>query len=87
MFDLIGFVLFIAVPFMLGARTRSYWSALVPVALLVFAIAQYRTYEPTGDETDALPLVFMIGSGLGVLVCLAGTAFGRRFRPSAKSTR
>jgi hypothetical protein len=85
--DLIAFALFIAAPFWLGARTRSYWSAVLPVALLVFAIAQYRGYEPSGDEIDALPLLFMLGSGLGVFVCLAGAAFGRRFRPSADSAR
>jgi malonyl CoA-acyl carrier protein transacylase len=85
-FDLIVFVLFIAAPFGLGARTRSYWSALAPVALMVFAIAQYRAYEPSGDEIDALPLVFMLGSGLGVLACLTGAAFGRRYRPPADRT-
>jgi hypothetical protein len=29
----------------------------------------------------------MLGSGLGVLVCLAGAAFGRRYRPPADGTR
>ncbi len=81
-FDLIAFVLFIAAPFWLGARTRSYWSVLAPVALVVLAVALYRGSEPSGDEVDAIPLVIMIGSGLGVLVCVAGVAFGRRYRPS-----
>lgn len=87
MLDLIAFVLFIAAPFWLGARTRSYWSALPSVALFVFAVARYRAHEPSGDEVDVLPLIFMLGSGLGVFVCLAGAAFGRRYRPSADNAR
>ena len=82
--DLIVFVLFIAAPFWLGARTRSYWSLVAPVALLIFFISQYRAYEPSGDEMDALPLIYMVGSGLGVLVCVAGVAFGRRYRPASE---
>lgn len=87
MLDPIVFVLFIALPFWLGVRTGSYWVALAPVALLGFAIAQVRASEPTGDEIDALRLVFPLGSGLGVLVCLVGAAFGRRYRPAADSAR
>ena len=84
--DLIALVLFIALPFALGAGTRSYWSALAPLALLIFAIAQYRSYEPRGDEIDVLPLAFMVGSALGVLVCLVGVAVGRYYGPPADTS-
>ena len=76
-FELILVLLFTVLPFGLGILTRSYWSTLVWLALFVFAVAQLLDYEPRNDEVDVFPWIFMVGSGLAVLVCPAGAAIGQ----------
>jgi hypothetical protein len=84
-FELIVCVLFIVLPFGLGVLTRSYVSALPWLALFIFALAQLLAYKPGNDEVDVIPWIFMVASGLAVLVDLAGAAIGRRLRRVADS--
>jgi peptidoglycan/LPS O-acetylase OafA/YrhL len=80
MFDLIVLVVFVIVPWVIGFRSGRYWTAVIPGALCFAIVAMYVTNPPesTGDEIDVQPLVFLVSSVLGVLVCLAGAALRRR---------
>jgi hypothetical protein len=66
-----------------GYGTRSYAGAFVPGAVLVCAVILYQQRTPTGDEVDALPAIFVVASGIGALLYLAGVALGRRSRRSS----
>jgi 4-hydroxybenzoate polyprenyltransferase len=70
--------------FSCGYGTQSYVGALVPGVLLVCAVILYSQSTPTGDEVDAQPAIYVVASGLGVLLYVAGVALGRRsHRPSS----
>jgi 4-hydroxybenzoate polyprenyltransferase len=61
-----------------GYATRSYVGALVPGVLLVCAVIVYSQHTPTGDEVDVQPAIYVVASGIGVLLYLGGAALGRR---------
>jgi hypothetical protein len=62
-----------------GYGTRSYVGALLPGAVLVWAVILYLHRTPTGLEVD-LDAIFVVASGTGVLIYLAGMALGKRSR-------
>jgi 4-hydroxybenzoate polyprenyltransferase len=73
-------VLVPVVLFCFGFGTGSYVGALVPGALLAGAVILYQQHTPTGDEVDAWAVIWVVASAVGVVLYLAGVAFGRASR-------
>jgi 4-hydroxybenzoate polyprenyltransferase len=74
-----SFILLVLVAlFSFGYGTRSYVGALVPGVLFLCMVILYSQSTPTGDEVDVQPGIYMVASGLGVLIYVGGVALGRR---------
>ena len=77
MFESLILLMLVAL-FSFGYGTRSYAGALIPGVLLVCAVILYSQSTPTGDEVDVQPAIYVVASGIGVLLYLGGVALGRR---------
>jgi hypothetical protein len=83
MLELVLLVLFVGVPWVLGYGTARYWAALVPAGALLVAVLSFAAAPAPGeypDEVDAWAGLWIVFSGLAVVVCLAGAAVRRRSR-------
>jgi hypothetical protein len=85
MFELIGLVLFVLLPWLIGYGSGSWWTLLLPAASLVAAVVAYVVHPPGhSDEVDVEYGLWIAGSGVAAVVCVVGILVRRRRRATAR---
>ena len=81
MFEILVLLFFLVLPFYVGYSWATKTAFLLPLALFCGSVLSYTSNGSSGgqpDEVDVIPVIYLVASVAGLLLCALGIALGRQ---------